>query len=61
MNLTNKAVFSKDSKSIDVFNANVTMKEIFVNINLNLQIVKYRKTKLIKFSSIEVVEISKKV
>ena len=36
------------------------MKEIFVDINLNLQAVKYKKTKLIKFSSVEAVEITKR-
>ena len=61
MNLTNKAVFSKDSKSINVSRANVAMKEILVNINLNSQAVKYKKTKLIKFSSVEVVEITKRL
>ena len=44
VNLTNKIVFNKNSKLIDVFCADVAMKKIFVNINLNLQIVKYKKT-----------------
>ena len=35
------------------------MKEVFVNINLNLRAVKYKKTKLIKFDSVKVVEITK--
>ena len=61
VNLTNKAVFSKNSKFIDVLCADVAMKEIFVDINLNLQIVKYKKIKLIKFSSVEVVEIMKRL
>ena len=36
------------------------MKKISININLNLQAVKYKKIKLIKFSSVEVVKITKK-
>ena len=60
MNLTNKVVFSKDSKFIDVLRADVTMKEISVDINLNSQVVKYKKIKLIRFNSVEVVEIMKK-
>ena len=60
MNLTNKVVFSKDSKSTDVFCADVAMKKIFVDINLNSRAVKYKKTKLIRFSSVEVVEITKR-
>ena len=60
MNLTNKVVFSKDLKLIDVLRANVAMKKIFVDINLNSRAVKYKKTKLIKFSSVEVVEITKR-
>ena len=61
MNLTNKVVFNKDSKFIDVLCADVAMKEILVDINLNLLIIKYKKTKLIKLSSIEVVEITKRL
>ena len=61
MNLTNKVVFSKDSKSTDVLCANVAMKEIFVDINLDSRTVKYKKTKLIKFSSAEVVKITKRL
>ena len=61
MNLTNKVVFNKDLKSIDVLRADVAMKEIFVDINSNSQIVKYKKIKLIKFSSVEVVEITKRL
>ena len=60
MNLTNKVVFNKDSKSIDVSHINITMKKIFVDINSDSRAVKYKKIKLIKFSSIEVVEISKR-
>ena len=60
MNLTNKIVFNKDLKSIDVFSANVAMKEILADINLNSWVVKYKKTKLIRFSLIEIVEISKR-
>ena len=36
------------------------MKKILVDINLNSRTVKYKKIKLIKFSSVEIVEISKK-
>ena len=60
MNLTNKVVFSKDLKFIDVLRADVAMKEILVDINSDSRAVKYKKTKLIKFSSVEVVEITKK-
>ena len=60
MNLTNKAVFSKDSKFTDVFRADVAMKKILVDINSDSRAVKYKKTKLIKFSSVEVVEITKR-
>ena len=56
----NKIVFNKDSKLIDVLCADVAMKKIFVDINLNLQAVKYKKIKLIRFSSVEVVEITKR-
>ena len=61
MNLTNKVVFSKNLKFIDVSCADVAMKEIFININLNLRAVKYKKINLIRFSSIEIVEITKKL
>ena len=61
MNLTNKIIFSKDLKFIDVFRANVAMKEILIDINSNSQVVKYKKIKLIKFNSIEVVEIMKRL
>ena len=61
MNLTNKAVFNKDSKLIDVPHANIAMKKIFFDINLNSRVVKYKKIKLIKFSSVEVVEITKRL
>ena len=37
------------------------MKEIFIDINLNLRAVKYKKTKLIKFNSVEAVEITKRL
>ena len=37
------------------------MKEILVDINSNLWTVKYKKTKLIKFSSVEVVKITKRL
>ena len=47
-------------KFIDVFNTNVVIKEIFVNINLNSRAVKYKTMKQIKFSPIEVVETLKK-
>ena len=60
INLINKIIFSKDLKFINISCANVAMKEILVNINLNLQAVKYKKTKLIKFNSVEAVEITKK-
>ena len=60
MNLTNKIVFDKNLKSINIFRADVAIKKIFVDINSNLRIVKYKKTKLIKFSSVEVVEITKR-
>ena len=60
MNLTNKVVFNENLKFIDVFYADVAMKKSLVDINLNSQTFKYKKTKLIKFSSVEVVEIIKK-
>ena len=60
MNLTNKAVFSKDLKLINVSRANVAMKEIFVDINSNSRTVKNKKTKLIRFNSVGVVEITKR-
>ena len=53
-------VFNKDSRFINVSRANIIMKKIFVDINSNLQAVKCKKTKLIKFSSVEVVEITKR-
>ena len=61
MNLTNKVVLNKNSKFTDVLCADVAMKEIFVDINSNSRVVNYKKTKLIKFSSVEVVEITKKL
>ena len=60
VNLTNKVVFNKNSKLTDVFCADVAMKKIFVDINLNLRAVKYKKIKLIKFSSVGAVEITKR-
>ena len=60
MSLASKAVFNKNFKLDCIFNTNVVMKEIFVVINSNSQIVKYKKVKQIKFNSIEVIEISKK-
>ena len=36
------------------------MKRIIVNINSNSRVIKYKKTKLIRFSSIEIIEILKK-
>ena len=60
MNLANKVVFNKNSKFIDVFRANVAMKKILVDINSDSRAVRYKKTKLIKSSSIEVVEITKR-
>ena len=60
VNLTNKVVFSKNSKFINVSRTDIVMKEILVNINLNSRAIKYKKTKLIKFSSIEIVEISRR-
>ena len=60
MNLTNKVSFHKNSKSINVLRADVAMKKVFVDINLNSRAVKYKKIKLIKFSSVEVVEITKR-
>ena len=60
VNLINKVVFNKNLKFIDVSRANIAMKEIFVNINSDSRTVKYKKIKLIRFNSIEVVEIMKK-
>ena len=61
VNLTNKVVFIKNLKFIDILSANIAMKEILININLNLRAVKYKKTKQIKFSATEIIEISKKL
>ena len=61
MNLTNKVVFNKDSKSTDVSRADVAMKKISVDINSDSRAVKYKKTKLIKFSLTEVVEITERL
>ena len=61
MNLTNKVVFSKNLKFTDVFRADVAMKKILVDINSDSQVVKYKRIKLIKFNSIEVVEITKRL
>ena len=41
----NKVVFNKHLKTIGVLSANVTMKEIFVNINLDSRAIKYKKAK----------------
>ena len=60
MNLINKVVFNKNLKFTDVLRTDVVMKKIFININLNSRTVKYKKTKLIKFNSVEVDEITKK-
>ena len=57
----NKAIFSKNLKFIDVLRADVVIKKIFIDINSDLQTVKHKKTKLIRFSSVEVVEITKKL
>ena len=61
MNLTNKVVFNKDSKSTDVSRADVAMKKISVDINSDSRAVKYKKTKLIKFSPAEAVETTKRL
>ena len=61
MNLINQIVFSKDLKFIDVSRADVAMKKIFVDINSDSRAIKYKKIKLIKFNSIEVVEITKRL
>ena len=61
MNLTNKVVFNKDSKSTDVLRADIAMKKIFVDINSDSRVVKYKKTKLIKFSSVGAVEITERL
>ena len=53
--------FQKNLKFIDVSRANIAMKEILININLNSRTVKYKKTKLIKFNSVEVVKITKRL
>ena len=60
VNLTNKAVFSKNLKFIDVLRADIAIKKILVDNNSNSRAVKYKKTKLIKFNSAEAVEITKK-
>ena len=60
MNLTNKIIFNKKLKLIDVLCANVAMKKFFVDINSDSRAAKYKKIKLIKFSSIEVVKITKR-
>ena len=61
MNLTNKVVFNKNLKFIDVSRADVAIKKIFVDINLNSRAVKHKKLKLIKFSSVEIVKITKRL
>ena len=60
MNLTNKIVFNKNSKFIDVLRANIAMKKFFIDINSDSRAIQYKKTKLIKFSSVEVVKIMKR-
>ena len=60
MNLTNKIVFNKNLKFTDILRANVVMKETFVDINSDSRAVKYKKIKLIRFDSIEIVEITKR-
>ena len=57
----NKVIFSKNSKFTDVLRANIAMKKIFVNINSDSRVVKYKKIKLIKFNLIEVVKITKRL
>ena len=61
MNLTNKVIFNKDSKFTDVLRANIVIKEILVDINSDSRAVKYKKIKLIRFNSIEVVGITKRL
>ena len=60
MNLTNKAVFNKDLEFTNVLRADIVIKKILVDINSNSRAVKYKKIKLIRFNSVEVVEITKK-
>ena len=60
VNLTNKIIFNKNSKSVNILRTNVAMKKILVDINSDSRTVKYKKIKLIKFSSIEIVEITKR-
>ena len=60
VNLANKVILNKDLKFIEILNADVAMKKILIDINSNSQAVKYKKTKLIRFGSIEIVETSKK-
>ena len=60
VNLTKKIVFNKDSKFFDVFRADIVMKKILVDINTNSRAVKYKKIKLIKFSSVETIKITKR-
>ena len=57
----NKIIFNKNLKFIDVLRADVAMKKIFVDINSNSRTVKYKKIKLIRFNSVEVVEITKRL
>ena len=61
VNLMNEVIFNKNLKSINIFHVNIAMKKIFVDINSDSRVVKYKKTKLIRFNSIEVVEISEKL
>ena len=57
----NKAVFNKNSKSINVSRADIAMKKILVDINSDSRAAKYKKTKLIKFSSAGAVEITERL
>ena len=43
VNLTNKIVFNKDSKFINIFSVNIIIKEIFININLKNKLLNLKK------------------
>ena len=43
MNLANKVVFNKNLEFDYIFNINIVIKEVLVVINLNSQVVKYKK------------------
>ena len=60
INFANKLIFNKDFKFDYIFNINIVMKEVFVVINSNSRVVKYKKIKQIKLNSIEIIEISKR-